>query len=778
MTLMDIPYVRSIWRIIFKNRAFSAINMLGLSLGLFSVILVALWISYESGFDRFHHNYRQIYRVVNNWGNDRDVSCPGALAAYAKENFPEVIEAATFSVGPGMKLSGENGRGWFTGGIADSSFFNLFSFAFVEGSSDEPFPGPNSVVITRATAEALFAGQNPLDQMIKMEYEDWELELVVSGIMEDIPVNSSLQFDFLFSSALGPPGYFVWTNNWPEIFLLLEEGSSVSALDAKIRDLAKQHDKEAINTFELKSFGKEHLYLLNGNGLIVYLRVFGIIAFVILCMACFNYINLSTAMMTDRQKEIGIKKAFGFSRPRLRKQYLTEAGILTVLAFLLALWATRLFLPLLNQLLRKHIEYHFHPVLILLLLGVVVITTLLSGLYPAFHLASINPLSALRKTNIVGNTKHISLRQVLVICQFTCSIMLVIMLLGLFRQLNYMQNKDMGFNKEGILVVPLQGKAKHEVPVIKEILASDPHILLATATAFHPVMQEGETSFVDWDSSPDHEKVSCKYNYVDYEYLETMGIQLESGRFFDSDYSDHASSRFVVNEELVKKMDLDEPLGQEMVLFNNHRGRIIGVMKNFHNEPLYNNIRGYALMLGNSYNYLSLHISTQDISRTVNFIEETLKNIEPEYLFSFRFLDDEISSKYYREVLIGKLTGGLALLSIIISILGIIGLVLFTLKKQSKEIAVRKVNGASTANILLLLNTGFSRWVLVSFIIACPLAYFALRRWYENFAYRTAISGWLFLLAGLCVFSIISLIVNLQSIKYARQNPASTLQYE
>jgi putative ABC transport system permease protein len=215
-----------------------------------------------------------------------------------------------------------------------------------------------------------------------------------------------------------------------------------------------------------------------------------------------------------------------------------------------------------------------------------------------------------------------------------------------------------------------------------------------------------------------------------------------------------------------------------MVLFSDHAGTIVGVMKNFHNEPLFSDIREYALMLGNSFNYLSLQISTQDISGTIDLIEETLLSIEPEYLFSFRFLDEEIRDKYYREVLIGRLTGGLALLSVLISILGIIGLVLFTLKKQSKEIAVRKVNGASTADILIMLNTGFNRWVLVSFIIASPLAYIALRQWYENFAYRTTISGWIFILAGLCVFSITSVIVNIQCIKYARQNPASTLQHE
>jgi putative ABC transport system permease protein len=775
---MDISYRRTIWRVILKNMAFTAINVLGLALGLFCAIIILLWINYESGFDKFHENYGQLFHVVNNWGNDKDNCCPGALAAYVKENYPEVKNASTYSVDSHLKLSFEQEKNWFAGGMADSSFFQMFSFPFIQGSESNPFPEPNSAVITSETAGILYGDANPSGKPIKMEYEDMVLDLIVAGVIEDIPENSSLKFDFLISSAMAPPGYFAWTNNWPDVFIQLEENSSASELGKQIKNLAKQHDKEAINSFELKAFKEEHLYSNNGGGLIVYMRVFGLIAVVILCIACFNYMNLSTAQMSDRQLEVAIKKTNGFSASMLRKQYMLEVSITSLLSFMIALMGIRMFLPLVNNILNKNIAFELNPWVIGVLLAIMLITIVLSGLYPAFYLASINPMAALKNLTMSGSRKQATLRQVLVISQFTFSIALIACLIGLYKQLDYIKNKDMGFDTEGIVIVPLQGKTNSETDLICEQLSKNPEIIEVSASAFHPVLQEGETSFVDWKESTGNENVSTKFNYVDYGYLETFGLKMEEGRFFQREYADDHSINFVVNEKLTESMGLKNPVGKQMALFGDYYGTIIGVIKNFHNEPLYNDIYGYTLMLGNEFNYLSVKIAARNVAKTIDFIEETLKGIEPSFLFSYQFLEEEIASKYYREKLIGKLTIMSAALSIIISFLGLFGLVLFTIKKHSKEIGIRKVNGANTMDILLNLNVRFLKWLLLSFVLACPLSYFAIRQWLKNFAFKTTISWWIFIGAGIVVFVLSFLIVSVQSWRYVRQNPVDAIRYE
>ena len=297
-------------------------------------------------------------------------------------------------------------------------------------------------------------------------------------------------------------------------------------------------------------------------------------------------------------------------------------------------------------------------------------------------------------------------------------------------------------------------------------------------TSFHPVMQEGETSFVDFKNNPEKKKISTKFNYVDYDYLSTLNIKMKEGRFFSKDFTDQSSTFFVVNEELVKNMGMDDPIGNQMTLFGDKSGTIIGVMRNFHNESLHSKIREYALMLGNDFNYLSVKVKSQNISKTIDFIGKELKDVEPSFLFSYSFLDDEIKDKYFRDLLIGKLTMIFAILSIAISLLGLVGLIMFTINQHTKEIGVRKVFGAMVSDILIKLNSDFIKWIIMSFVIATPVSVVVINKWFKNFAYKTEVSWWIFLIAGLSVLSITLLIASIQSWSAANKNPVETLKYE
>lgn len=771
-------YLKTGWRNLYKNKTFSLINITGLALGMFCVIIILLWINYETGFNKFHNNYNDLYRVVNNWGDEKDVCCPGALAKYLKDNFPEVKNASTYSVSSNIKLTYQNESCWATGGIADSTFFNMFSFPMLNGNIENIFPAPNSAVITCDMAQKLFGKEDAIGKLVKMEFEDMQINMSISGIIDDIPENSSLQFDFLVSSAIAPPGYFIWTNNWPDIFVQLKETASYNELSKKIADAAKIHDPEAINTFELKPFANEHLYAINGSGLINYIRIFGLVAIVVLVIACFNYINLSTAQITERKKEIGIKKVLGSSKAIIQKQFMFEVAIISVIGFILAFGGVKLFLPFLNKLISKNIDFELTPFIFFSLLGAITITTIISGIYPSFHLATLKPVLILNNKSGAKQGKNISLRNILVVSQFAFTFILIISLIGIYKQLQYIQNKDLGFTKNGIILVSLQGKTQDQYKLIKEELLKNPNIVDATGSSFHPVMQDGETSFVKWKGITEDKKVSTKFNYVDYDYLNSFNIEMKDGRFFSKDFADNSTYQFVVNEELVKNMGLEKPIGSQIALFGNKYGTIIGVMKDFHNESLHDKIREYTLMLGKNFNYLSVKVKPQNISETIDYIQKKLKSIEPSLLFSYRFLDEEIESKYYRDKLIGELTILFAMLSVFISFLGLFGLVLFTINQHTKEIGIRKVNGAKIRDILMRLNINFIKWIGLSFIIAVPVSIIVINQWFSNFAYKTNVSWWIFIVAGISILFLSLLIVSLQSWKAACKNPVETLKRE
>ena len=775
---MTIKDLKTSLRYLGKNKIFTFINILGLFLGMFCVIVISLWINYEKEFDRFHENYDQLYRVVNNWGDEKDVSCPGSLAGYLRNNYPEVVNATTYSVASNIKLSYTDESNWVRGGFADSTFFRMFSFPILYGDHNNIYPTPNSAVITQDMAEVFFGDENPMGKMMIIEYEDMEIEMEISGIIENVPENSSLQFDFLMSSAIAPEGYYIWTNNWPEVFVQLKENTPVSNFDGKITDLAKRHDPEAINTFELKQFRHEHLYSLGGGGLIRYVRIFGVIAFMVLLIACFNYINLSTARQSERQKDIGVKKVLGITKALIYKQSLFEVAVITLSALILAFLGVKLFLPFLNNLLNKNLVLELTPFISILSLSIIIFTVIVSGVYPAFYLGSLNPVCTLTGNSETGSDRKITLRKILVVCQFTFTIILIISLTGMYKQIQYIQNKDLGFRKEGIVIIPLQGNAQNQLPVIKDKLMENPNILNVTGSSFHPVLQEGETSFVNWKELPEKTKVSTKFNYVDYNYVNTFDIDIIEGRFFSDEYADHSSRVFVINEELKNSLGLTEPVGSRIALYGDQYGTVIGVMKNFHNETLYDRIREYTLMLGQSFNYLSINMRSQNVTKTLEYAEKELKNIEPSLLFSYQFLDEEIKNKYSRDMVAGKITSLFTILSLIISSLGLSGLVLFIVNRYLKEIGIRKVFGARVSDILINLNSEFIKWAILSLVIAVPVSIVILNEWLTDFTYKTDMSWWIFILTGIGTLFFIVSIVSVQCWKSASKNPVDILKYE
>ncbi len=764
-----------------RQKAYSLISISGLAVGLAISILTLIWVRHEASYDGFHANIDRLYRVV--YTNDKrewsSSNVPGALADFLKETYPEVNEATVYGE---RKLSLSRGPEGLlaTGYFVHPSFFRMFTFPFGRGNPESAFSQPLSIVLSEKMAERLYGGEDPLGKVVKA---DQAADLTVTGIVKRIPVNSTLQFDFLLPYQIAPENmkkFDVWS---PHVYVMLRADSSAEELNGKVSRVHVEHNpRERDIIVRLSPFSRTHLHDFLGGGLITSVNLFSAVALFILLLACINFMNLSTARSGTRLREIGVKMTFGSTRAGLIKQLLGESVFLSFLGLAAAGVLASLSLPALNRTLEERLALHDAGVFLLLVAGIALFTGLVSGIGPALVISSYSPVKILKGSFSPGErSRSSSLRRILVISQFAISVVFIIGVTGVYRQLEFLRSRDLGYQKENVVMLPLKGQLRRSNQALKQELLRIPQVDSVT-TAANPLIGWWSSSGVGWEGEMSSKKVNLGYNWVDYDYLKTFGLGLVEGRFFSPEIASDIKDAFVVNEAAVRAMELADPIGKEIVRSPGtpyeDRGRIIGVVKDFHGESLRGEIRPFCLIPSMNGGEMSIRLRPGRQREALEKIEKAIRVMSPGHPFAVRFLDQEIDSLYRTDRLAGRLMLIIAATALFLSNLGLFGLASFSSERRTKEIGIRKVIGASAAQIAVLLSREYAVLVCAANIIAWPVSWIIIQKWLRNFAYHAEPSLWMFLAAGGMIVLTVFITVARTAVKTATRNPVVSLRHE
>ena len=802
-------YVKIALRNLLKSKGYTFINVAGLAVGLACCLLILLFVRDELSYDRHHEKADQIYRItLEALLGEQEINGPIAPAPMAQalvNDYPEVVQATrlfTFSGETFVRYEDKRfvEERFFFG---DSTVFEVFTFPLLRGDPETALVEPNTVVLTESTARKYFGAEDPMGQTIRIDEEnDYE----VTGVMADVPENSHFHFDFLGSlGTLDRSRSPVWVSNNFRTYFILAEGQSAEALEAKFPAMVEKYAGPQVEEilgitieqffasggrfeFHLQALTDIHLhsqlnYEIEPNGDITYVYAFSIIAFLILLIACINFMNLATARSAGRAKEVGVRKVLGSNRRQLTLQFLMESMLLSVIALGVALVLAVVLLPVFNTLSGKALQINYGDGAVLAgLVGLAVLVGLLAGSYPAFFLASFRIVNVLKGKGQAG-LKSSRLRSGLVVFQFVISIALMIGTAMVYRQVDYVQNKHLGFEKEHVIVLERFDALGPQQEAFKEQIRQHPNVVAVAGANTLPGRTFGDTSFFPEGSPPDQLR-NIRLLFSDFDLFETLNLELVDGRFFSHDFSTD-STAIILNEAAVKEFGLtvSEAVGKRLVSpgFSDEEEQyipIIGVMKDFHFQSLHDAIRPLGMFIGRNLSYLAVRIRPDDIPGTLAWLETEWQAFAPEQPFTYSFLDSDVDALYQEDQRQGSLFGTFALLAIVIACLGLFGLAAFTAEQRTKEIGVRKVLGASVPGIIVLLSKEFTKLVVVAFVVAAPVAYLVIDRWLQGFAFRVDISWWIFLMAGLAALVIAWLTVSYQSIRAALTNPVEALRYE
>jgi len=766
-----------------NHRVFTAINVLGLSIGMACSILLFLWVKDELSFDKFHEHGRNIYRIIEKTQYDSGVSysalTPAPIAPLIRSESPEILDSARLW-SENITLSYEKKSFSLRTGIIDLSFLKIFSFPVIQGEKDIVLSSPSSILLSEEAAKKVFGKADPINKTVQIFGNK---DITVTGILADIPHNSHLQFDCLVPLSLAQE-LGVSMDNWADsryfTYARLREDADRSLVNKKIKNLEKTHAPGGVSELQLQPFTKIYLYGLNRTGPILYVYIFSLVAFISLVLACINFINLTTARSSQRAKEIGIKKAVGAGRPQIVRQLLGETTFLTFVSLLVAVLLVMLVLPVFNQLSGKQIVLDIlsYPAEGLGLILITLLTGLLAGAYPALYISSFRPVKTLRGHPQVSTSRGTPiLRKVLVIFQFTVSIALITCTIIIYSQMNFIRHKDLGIDTSNIFYVPVED-LENDYEALKTELLKNPNIINVTATSFPLVSYAYGTAAAEWEGKKAGQRISMGLAMVDFDTFETFQVKISKGRMFQKEFSTDASEAYIVNETAVKAMGMQDPIGKKFS-WNQRDGRIVGVVKDFHNISLRQPIQPLVFMILPSwFKNLSIKINPSAAQETLSFIKEKWNQFRPGQDFSPFFLDSFIDGLYRSEQRMGKVLQSFAILAVFISCLGLIGLVSYSTAQRTKEIGIRKVLGASVSRVMVLLSKEFILWVLLANIAAWPAAYFFMNKWLQNFAFRINLGIGIFLISALLALSISILTVSVQSVRTALSNPVNSLRYE
>ena len=779
-------YFKVALRKIRRHKGYSFINISGLAIGMACCFFVFLWVQDELSFDRFHSNAKEIYRVLHNpQGTDIYNSYgSGPLGPALKADYPEIINFTRMfgEANAPLKYRDQVFNGKVRG--VDNSFFEIFTFPFIKGDPKNCLSAPRSIVLTEKMAAKLFHEEDPLGKTVGFEWWVGWFDLKVTGVIQDVPSNSHIHFDYLL------PFEFVtwsgmtiedWGVNAYRTYVLLPKNADPSTVQEKIAGTVKRHFTESPYTLYLEPVTRIHLYNFTGGGLITYVYIFSIIGVFILCIACINFMNLSTARSMERAREVGMRKVVGSTRTQLVKQFLGESILLSFISFILAVILVQAFLPSVNNIVGKQLTLSYSGSPLFIFLGIAFLTGIIFGSYPAVFLSSFRPVTVL-KGFVRSSSQNIRLRKLLVIGQFVVSIALITGTIIIYQQLVYMRNTDMGINKSHVINMELRGNLRKQYSTIKSVLLRNPDIMAVCATNGSFSKRFG-TDEIGWEGKPEDKRIFMSIHSVDFDYQKIFDIKMAMGRYFSRDYPTDRSDGIIVNETAAKIMGMESPIGQRIscsIPFSSQKsGTILGVVKDFHFRSLHEKIDPLVLVIAPGwFTDVYVRIRPENVPETLGFIEKTIKKFAPDFPFEYSFLDEDIDNLYKTEQRIGNLVRYGTFLAIFIACLGLFGLASFMAEKRTKEIGIRKVLGASISGIVLLLTKEFTKWVILANLIAWPIAYFVMRGWLQNFAYHINIGIGKFLLAAALALVTALITVSFQAVKTATSNPVDSLRYE
>ena len=786
-------YLKTAWRNLLNNKFYSAINITGLTVGLTVGLLVLLWVSDELSFDKFNTKAGQIYKVNAQIGTGSSQQVwggvQGPVASFALKEVPGVVNAVrltdcynySFFRYKGQLISESSGDLKF----ADPSLFKVFDYKLLKGNQDNPFPTDNSIIVTESTAKKFFGNESPIGKVLLADNKD---NFVVNGVVADFPGNSTIDCDILFSMNVRKNMYSKtdfwksldsdWGNYYLETYLLLQPGASTKSIADKLTQIHvknQQGSKLSDGHYLLQPLTNIHLYAPDGSSSAMQtVRVFAIVAILILLIAAINYINLSTARAMLRSKEVSVRKIIGAARGQLFSQFIVETILFFGISLVLAFALITILMPFYNTLSGKNMHFDLLSAAVWQVVGLTVLITLVaSSIYPALLLSSFKPINALKgKLSLgVGNSVF---RKVLVVCQFTFSIGLIIGTLIINRQLNYIQNKELGFDKSFVFSVPMHNMENHFEAVKGELMNQSG--ITGVTTGDGSIISIGNTTGdTDWDGKAKDRQFMIHPMAIDQDFIKFFKLKLDAGAGFTGIKPD--SAHYILNETAVRDAGIKNPMGKRFSLWGTN-GTIIGVLKDFHFASLKQKIEPFIFHYQPHTWQLLVKTTGRDAPKALKTVENTWKRYNPNFPFTYTFLDQSYEALYKSDQRTGTLFNVFAGIAILISCLGLFGLATYTAQVKVKEIGIRKVLGASIANIATMLSRDFLTLIILAILIASPVAWYAMNKWLQDFVYRATIQWWIFAVAGIAAIVIALITISFQSVKAALANPVKSLRSE
>jgi putative ABC transport system permease protein len=804
-------YIKTAFRTLKKNLGFTAINVLGLALGLATCLLIIFYVVDELSYDRFNIKADRIYRINNHikfGSNDQSyASSPAPLAAALMADLPEVEKTVRLinRGGNTVKKGNQNIKEDHML-FADATLFDVFTFPMISGDPKKALVEPNSVVINETVARRYF--NDPLKAVGKIFTFNDKTPYKVTGVMKDIPKQAHFNFGFFLSmSTLAESKQDAWFSNNFNTYVLLREGADPQKFNAKLPQLMRKYAgaqlqsilhinfdqlEKAGNKFQLIPIALKDIHLkstavseLSPNGNIQYVYIFMAVAIFILLIACVNFMNLSTARSSNRAREVGVRKVLGSARKYLIFQFLSESVMVTFIAAVLAIITAYLFLPVFNNMADKSFSFNAGSLTWLLpgMLVAVLVIGCLAGFYPAFFLSAFQPIEVL-KGKLANGFKGSWLRSFLVVFQFAISIFLIIGTLVIYNQLQFIQHKDLGYKRDQVLVIHNTWDLGNQAATFKNEVKQLSGVMNATMTGFIPTMDYRNSSSVFPDRNLDQKKAVLAQTWTtDEDYIPTLGLKLAKGRNFNKQMATDTAA-MIINESAAKLLDVPDPINKMMYVPQDNMAtiwkayRIIGVIKDFNFNSLKDNISPVVMMYGNDQGALSLKVNTANITALMALVKDKWKAIAPNREFSYSFMDEDFDATYRAEQRVGTIAIVFTTLAIIIACLGLFGLAAYAAEQRSKEIGIRKVLGAEVSTIVAMLSKDFIKLVLIAILVATPLAWLAMHQWLQSFAYRQNIQWWVIAVSAFLAIFIAFATISFQSIKAALSNPVKSLRSE
>lgn len=783
-------YFNTAIKIFYRQKLFTLINIIGLAIGIACSLLIFLWVLNELSYDKFHANSENIYIVgqkqfYEGGQSNSFLATPGLLSQVLKDEYPEITNTTRLGGQGELVISNGEEKKFFESNVfaVDPEYLELFSYPLTAGDGNTALDDPYSIILSEEMAIKYFGEKEPIGKILKINNNH---NIRVTGVLEKMPKTSSLIFDFLIPFKLleimDNNGEHVnnWGYSWYLTIILVNDNVSIDVLNEKIREQLQTRSETTAELF-LWSIEKMHLYEIEGGGTISRVIIFSIVAFLILLIACINFMNLTTAYSVIRSKEIGIRKVNGASKRQLVFQFIGESVFLAFIALNIALIIIEVLLPHFNQILEKNLSIDYSdPVILLIIIGITLFTGIIAGSYPSFYLSGFKPVTIFRDKTGQG-TKASLIRKALVVIQFTIAVIFITSTVIVFKQLKEITNYNTGLKIDNVLYFHSRGVFHRYYNQIKEELIKNPNILSITRSDYKPNNITSGDGGWEWDGKNPEDNINVSASYADLDYLETFEMEMVDGRFFSRDFPTDSLRTVVFNEAAIEAMGIESPVGKSITHYG-VRYNIIGVVKNFHHLPPIKstNPSGPLALRFEPFatNKIFVKLKPENVDQTISNIKSLHDEYNPDYPFACLFLKDDANPVIKEMKPISRLILYFGILTIFISCMGLFGLTSYSIERRKKEIAIRKVLGASSENIISVILQDYIKLVSIAIIIGIPVAYFMQKRLLDYFVFRTKLPFWIFLLTGISILVIAFITVRWKTIKAANSNIIDSIKYE